>query len=79
MKTPKKAPKSNSSAENVLMENTPPVIDVQNLIKNYKTEAGEIEVLKKPKYQRLARDFVALMGPSGSGKSTFMRYTGLSG
>ncbi len=58
------------------MENTPPVIDVQNLIKNYKTEAGELEVLKSLNISVSQGDFVALMGPSGSGKSTFMNILG---
>jgi len=58
------------------MENTPPVIDVQNLVKNYKTEAGELEVLKNLNISVSQGDFVALMGPSGSGKSTFMNILG---
>lgn len=53
-----------------------PVIEVKNLVKNYKTEAGELEVLKNLNISIEEGDFVALMGPSGSGKSTFMNILG---
>lgn len=53
-----------------------PVIEIKNLVKNYKTEAGELEVLKNLNVSIEEGDFVALMGPSGSGKSTFMNILG---
>jgi len=58
------------------MQNKTPVIDIKNLVKNYKTEAGELEVLKSLNISISEGDFVALMGPSGSGKSTFMNILG---
>jgi len=58
------------------MKNETSVISVKNLIKNYKTDAGELEVLKKLNISIAEGEFVALMGPSGSGKSTFMNILG---
>ncbi len=58
------------------MKNKTPVIEIKNLVKNYKTEAGELEVLKNLNVSIEEGDFVALMGPSGSGKSTFMNILG---
>lgn len=58
------------------MQNKIPVIEIKNLVKNYKTEAGELEVLKNLDVLIDEGEFVALMGPSGSGKSTFMNILG---
>jgi putative ABC transport system ATP-binding protein len=58
------------------MQSKTPVIEIKNLVKNYKTEAGELEVLKNLNISIAEGDFVALMGPSGSGKSTFMNILG---
>ena len=52
------------------------VIEVQNLVKNYHTAAGELEVLKNLSLSVEEGEFVALMGPSGSGKSIFMNILG---
>jgi len=58
------------------MPHTPKVIEVVDLVKNYHTEAGELEVLKNLNISVSQGEFVALMGPSGSGKSTFMNILG---
>ncbi len=53
-----------------------PIIEVRGLVKNYHTDAGELEVLKNLNISVSQGEFVALMGPSGSGKSTFMNILG---
>lgn len=58
------------------MQDKTPVIEIKKLVKNYKTDAGELEVLKNLDITIEEGEFVALMGPSGSGKSTFMNILG---
>lgn len=58
------------------MQDKTPVIEIKKLVKNYKTDAGELEVLKNLNITIEEGEFVALMGPSGSGKSTFMNILG---
>lgn len=52
------------------------IIEIQNLTKNYHTDAGEVLVLKGIDVTIRSGEFVAIMGPSGSGKSTFMNILG---
>ncbi len=58
------------------MKEERPVIEVRGLVKNYKSAAGELEVLKNLDISVSQGEFVALMGPSGSGKTTFMNILG---
>jgi len=52
------------------------VVQVQNLFKQYETDAGPQPVLKDVTLAIAAGEFAAVMGPSGSGKSTFMNILG---
>lgn len=48
------------------------LIDLRNLVKNYKTGGGEVNVLKEINLAIGPGEFVSVMGPSGSGKSTLI-------
>lgn len=52
------------------------VIHLDNLRKNYLTDAGPVPVLKGISLDVYPSEFVAVMGPSGSGKSTLMNILG---
>jgi putative ABC transport system ATP-binding protein len=47
-------------------------IELRDLVKNYSTGGGEVEVLRKINLSIDRGEFVAVMGPSGSGKSTLI-------
>jgi len=53
-----------------------PVIQIEQLYKEYQTDAGAVPVLKDVALSVMPGEFVAIMGPSGSGKSTFMNILG---
>ena len=55
---------------------SPPLIRVEELHKQYETDAGPQPVLRGVTLSIGAGEFVAVMGPSGSGKSTFMNILG---
>jgi putative ABC transport system ATP-binding protein len=52
------------------------LIQVENLYKQYETDAGPQPVLKGVNLSVSQGEFTAVMGPSGSGKSTFMNILG---
>ncbi|NUM51559.1 MAG: ABC transporter ATP-binding protein [Flavobacteriales bacterium] len=52
------------------------VIEIKNLVKNFRLGNQTIHVLKSLSLNINKNEFVALMGPSGSGKSTLMNIIG---
>lgn len=52
--------------------NKKPIIDVQNVNKNFVVGKHEIYVLQKVNVQIFPEEFIVILGPSGSGKSTLM-------
>jgi putative ABC transport system ATP-binding protein len=52
------------------------VIEVKDLVKDYRLGQVPVHVLKDISFQIEQGDFVSIMGPSGSGKSTLMNILG---
>ncbi|MEK3790398.1 ABC transporter ATP-binding protein [Paenibacillus sp. FSL R7-0204] len=53
-----------------------PILAIQNLDKNYESEAGMISILKEINLKFYKKEIVSIMGPSGSGKSTLLGIMG---
>ncbi len=49
-----------------------PFIKINNLVKNYDTPAGSLNVLKDVNFEAKQGDFIAIVGPSGIGKTTLL-------
>lgn len=58
------------------MANAQTVIDIRNLVRNFKLGSETIQVLRSINLLVNRGEYVALMGPSGSGKSTLMNILG---
>jgi putative ABC transport system ATP-binding protein len=52
------------------------VIEIRNLVKDYRLGEAPVHVLKNISFEIERGDFVSIMGPSGSGKSTLMNILG---
>ena len=52
------------------------VIEVKDLVKDYRLGQVPVHVLKDISFEIEQGDFVSIMGPSGSGKSTLMNILG---
>ena len=48
------------------------LIDLRDVIKTYKTGAGDLTVLQDITLQMQGGEFASIVGPSGSGKSTLL-------
>ncbi|AKU33798.1 ABC transporter ATP-binding protein [Lacticaseibacillus paracasei] len=51
-------------------------IELQHIIKNFKTPASDVEVLKDVSFSAEPGSLSLVLGPSGSGKSTFLTIAG---
>lgn len=68
--------KINIIMENTL-QNTEPMLSIENLSKYFRTEEVETIALNHVSLQVASGEFVAIMGPSGCGKSTLLNILGL--
>jgi putative ABC transport system ATP-binding protein len=59
-----------------MTESENPVIDIRQLVRNFKLGSETIYVLRSLNLSVKRGEYVALMGPSGSGKSTLMNILG---
>lgn len=59
-----------------MKESENPVIDIRQLVRNFKLGSETIHVLRSVNLSVNRGEYVALMGPSGSGKSTLMNILG---
>jgi energy-coupling factor transporter ATP-binding protein EcfA2 len=58
------------------VSDTGPVIEIKDLVKDYRLGQVPVHVLKGISFEVARGDFVSIMGPSGSGKSTLMNILG---
>lgn len=58
------------------MSDTPALLDLDDVIKDYASEAGVFRALHGVSLKVAKGEFMSIMGPSGSGKSTLMNIIG---
>ena len=58
------------------MPKTNVIIEVNNVVKSYRTAAGEVQALKTISWRIGKGEALALMGPSGCGKTTLLNLIG---
>ena len=65
---------------NAVLEATVPktkvMIDLSNVVKSYRTAAGEVQALESISWRVHSGEAVAIMGPSGCGKTTLLNLIG---
>jgi lipoprotein-releasing system ATP-binding protein len=54
-----------------------PTLSLRGVVRTYKTDAGELQVLKGVDLDVMPGELVGLIGPSGSGKSSLLHAAGL--
>jgi putative ABC transport system ATP-binding protein len=52
--------------------NQPPIIQIKDVVKNFKVGDGEVTILKGVSFEVAEGEFVSIVGPSGNGKSTLL-------
>ena len=65
-----------TDASSLAVTNGAPLV-LRNVQRTYRTEAGELPVLRGVDLTLQAGEIVALMAPSGAGKSTLLHLAGL--
>jgi putative ABC transport system ATP-binding protein len=69
-------PAARAAEDRDFREHMAPVIEIKDLVKDYRLGEVPVHVLKGISFQIERGDFVSIMGPSGSGKSTLMNILG---
>jgi putative ABC transport system ATP-binding protein len=49
-----------------------PVVQVEDVVKNFKVGDGKVTILKGISFEVNQGEFVSIVGPSGNGKSTLL-------
>jgi putative ABC transport system ATP-binding protein len=66
----------NAARESVAIEDRPPALVIQDVVKTYVMGDSEVRALRGVSLKIHRNEYVAIMGPSGSGKSTLMNMIG---